>query len=120
MPYIDGFVVPVPAGKRDAYLEAARKGWSAFQRFGALHMVATRSNKIADGEKTDLRRAVLAEAGKIIAFSWIVWPGKATREAAREKMMTDPEMADVGDMPFDARRMICGGFTPNFDLENMP
>ncbi|MDP4032338.1 MAG: DUF1428 domain-containing protein [Pseudorhodobacter sp.] len=119
MPYIDGFVVPVPDGKRDAYLEAARKGWAAFRKYGALHMVETLSDNIPDGKKTDFRRAVAAETGEIVAFSWIVWPDKATREAAWEKMMTDPEMADMGDMPFDASRMIYGGFAPIFDSENI-
>lgn len=120
MPYIDGFVIPVPAEKREAYLEAARKGWRMLQRFGALQMVETLSDHIEGGEKTDFRRAVLAEAGEIVAFSWIVWPDKATRDAAREKMMTDPEMAAMGDCPFDPSRMIYGGFTPIFDTEDLP
>ncbi|MDP1667923.1 DUF1428 domain-containing protein [Phaeovulum sp.] len=120
MPYIDGFVVPVPAGNRDAYLEAARKGWNAFQKFGALQMVETLSDNIPDGKKTDFRRAVAAESGEIVAFSWIIWPDKATRETAWEKMMTDPDMAAMGEMPFDASRMIYGGFAPIFDSEDMP
>lgn len=120
MAYIDGFVVPVPEGNRDAYLQAARKGWSLFQQLGALRMVETFSDNIPDGEKTDFRRAVAAKAGEIVAFSWIIWPDKATREAAWEKMMTDPDMAAMNDMPFDGSRMIYGGFTPIFDSEDLP
>ena len=41
---------------------------------------------------------------------------KATRDAANEKMMTDPRMAEMGaKMPFDGKRMIIGGFAPIVD-----
>jgi uncharacterized protein YbaA (DUF1428 family) len=29
-----------------------------------------------------------------------------------QKMMEDPRMPSPGDMPFDGKRMIFGGFTP--------
>ena len=43
-------------------------------------------------------------------FSWIEWPDKATRDAGMAKMMDDPRMAELGDPPFDMKRMIFGGF----------
>jgi uncharacterized protein YbaA (DUF1428 family) len=39
----------------------------------------------------------------------VVWPDKATRIAAWEKMTGDPAM-QPGDMPFDGKRLIYGGF----------
>ena len=38
------------------------------------------------------------------------FPDRATRDAANEKMMSDPRMRELGDMPFDGKRMIMGGF----------
>uniref|UniRef100_UPI0035685E63 DUF1428 domain-containing protein n=1 Tax=Phaeovulum sp. TaxID=2934796 RepID=UPI0035685E63 len=115
-----GFVVPVPADKRDAYLASARMGWKIFKKYGARQMVETLSDDIPEGELTDFKRSVAAKPGEIVAFSWIVWPDKATRNAGMEKMMKDPEMAAMSDMPFDMKRMIYGGFIPIFDSEGAP
>uniref|UniRef100_UPI003564C8EE DUF1428 family protein n=1 Tax=Phaeovulum sp. TaxID=2934796 RepID=UPI003564C8EE len=52
MTYIDGFVVPVPADKRDAYLASARMGWKIFKKYGARQMVETLSDDIPEGELT--------------------------------------------------------------------
>jgi len=30
-------------------------------------------------------------------------------------MMSDPRMAEIGEMPFDGKRMIFGGFEPMVD-----
>ncbi len=120
MTYIDGFVVPVPADKRDAYLAAARMGWNVFKKYGALRMVETLSDDIPDGKLTDFKRSVAAKPDEIVAFSWIIWPDKPTRNAGMEKMMKDPEMDAMSDMPFDMTRMIFGGFIPIFDSEEMP
>ena len=49
-----------------------------------------------------------------MAFSWVEWPNKATRDAAMKKMMEDPRMdpSNPGNppIPFDGKRMIFGGF----------
>ena len=42
-------------------------------------------------------------------MSWIVWPDKATCDAAWQNLENEPEMAMM-KMPFDGRRMIFGGF----------
>jgi uncharacterized protein YbaA (DUF1428 family) len=39
------------------------------------------------------------------------------RDAANQKMMTDPRMRAMGEqMPFDGKRMIFGGFMPILDV----
>ena len=46
-------------------------------------------------------------------FSFIVFESRAQRDAVNEKVMADPRLKDMMDMksmPFDAKRMIYGGF----------
>lgn len=109
MSYIDGFVAPVPNGNRDAYKQSASKVWPMFKEFGALHMVECWGDDVPDGKMTDFKRAVQAQGDETVVFSWIVWPSKDVRDAAGEKMRTDPRMKDM-EMPFDGKRMIYGGF----------
>ncbi|BCV60439.1 hypothetical protein TUM17386_01100 [Shewanella algae] len=46
-----------------------------------------------------------------MVVSWIVWPDKATRDKGMQFIMTDPSVPEtLGDMPFDGKRMIWGGF----------
>lgn len=69
-----------------------------------------------DGQHTDFRMAVKAEAGEKIVFSWIIWPSKEAADAAETAMHTDPDMQMPGEMPFDGKRMIFGGFAPIYTL----
>ncbi len=112
MTYIDGFVVPVGAGKKEAYRKMAAEAAPLFQEYGALAVVECFEDDVKDGKVTDFRRAVAAEPGEQIVFSWIVWPDKATRDAANKKLMEDPRMKPTGEVPFDMQRLIMGGFTP--------
>ena len=63
-----------------------------------------------DGKVTGFKLAVKAEAGENVVFSWIVWPSKAVRDEGNAKVMKDPRMQQIKDMPFDGKRMIFGGF----------
>ncbi len=112
MTYVDGFVIPVPEGKKQAYLELAQKAAPIFKEHGALSVVECWGNDLPDGKTTDFRMAVKAEAGENIVFSWITWPSKEARDAGNAKAMADERMAmgGSGAMPFDGKRMVFGGF----------
>lgn len=118
--YVQGFVIPVPEGNKDAYREVARKFWEIAKDYGALSQVECWEADVKDGTTTDFRMAVKAESGEKIVFSWSTWPDRATADAAHEKLMADPRMEtefgapDGSDMPFDGKRMIIGGFDPLF------
>jgi uncharacterized protein YbaA (DUF1428 family) len=112
MSYVDGFVIPVPADKKDDYRKMATKAASVFKEHGATHIVECWGDDVPDGKVTDFKRAVKAEAGENVVFSWIVWPSKKARDEGNKKVMADPRMQPdaIPDMPFDAKRMIFGGF----------
>mgnify|MGYP000020552278 CR=1 FL=1 len=113
--YVMGAVLAVPEGKEAEYLEMARWMGDMFIEFGALEVTENWEDDIKDGEHTDFRRAVAAEPGEKIVFSWIVWPDKASSDAAHERMMQDERMqGPPTDMPFDGKRMIYGSFRQIF------
>ncbi|WP_230530533.1 DUF1428 domain-containing protein [Microvirga roseola] len=109
MSYIDGFVIPVPDGNREAYRAVAAKAAPIFKEYGALRIVECWGDDLPDGKVTDFKGAVKAEAGENVVFSWIVWPSKEVRDEATPKVMNDPRLAEP-DMPFDSKRLIYGGF----------
>ena len=114
MSYVQGFVVPVPSKNKQAYKELATKAAEVFQEYGAEHVVECWGAEVPEGKTTDFRRAVKLEEGETVVFSWIVWPSKEVCDAASKKAMEDPRM-QTGDMPFDGKRMVWGGFDPILD-----
>lgn len=122
MPYIDGFVIPVPTANKEKFIEHARKGDAVFMELGALRILECWGDDVPGGNVTDFRRAVQAKDDETVVFSWIEWPDKATRDAGMAKIMelakTDPRMnQETNPMPFDGRRLIYGGFAPVLTLE---
>ena len=116
MGYADGFVLPVPEGNKEAYREFAEKAWKMFQEHGALRVVEAWGDDVPDGKVTDYRRAVKAEVGENVVFSWIEWPSKAARDEGWAKFMADERLkANHDNMPFDGQRMFWGGFAPIVD-----
>lgn len=108
--YIDGFVTPVAAGtSKEAYRAFAGKMAPVLKEHGAIRVVEAWGDDVPDGKVTDFRRAVQAEGGETVVFSWIEWPDKPTRDAGMAKVMEDPRM-HAEPMPFDGKRLIYGGF----------
>jgi uncharacterized protein YbaA (DUF1428 family) len=111
--YINGFIIPVPEGKKAEYKDIAEKFWEIAKDFGALSQVEAWEADVKDGQVTDFRRAVNLQPGEKVVFAWMTWPDRATADSSHERMMTDPRMKQFGDtMPFDGKRMIFGGFEP--------
>lgn len=117
MTYVEGFVAAVPAANREAYRRHAAGAAPIFKEFGVRRMVENWGDDVPDGKVTDFRGAVKATGDEVVVFSWFEYPDKATRDAANERIMTDPRMKDLGaSMPFDGKRMIFGGFASLLDI----
>ena len=114
---IDGFVVPVPADKKEAYRAMAAKGAELFREFGATRIVECWGDDLPDGKVTGFKLAVQASGDENVVFSWIEWPSKAVRDEGNAKVMKDPRMQQFKDMPFDGKRMFFGGFQPLLDTQ---
>jgi uncharacterized protein YbaA (DUF1428 family) len=125
MSYIDGFVIAVPAANRQKFIDHAQHFDAMFLELGATRIVECWGDDVKAGKVTDFRRAVDAKDDEAVAFSWVEWPDKATRDTAMarmdELMKTDPRWdPSKNPMPFDGMRMIYGGFEPVVDLGSNP
>jgi uncharacterized protein YbaA (DUF1428 family) len=110
--YVCGLVIPVPEQNVEAYRRWAENGAAFFREYGCLEIVECWEDAVPTGQQTDFRRAVAAQDGEKIVFTWQVWPDKASFEAAEARMHEDPRMDSAGDPPFDASRLILGCFSP--------
>lgn len=109
--YVDGFVIPVPVGKKEDYRKLAELAAPIFREHGALAVVECWGDDVPVGELTSFPRAVQCREGETVVFSWIIWPSREARDAGNEKAMNDPRMQmPDGGIPFDSKRMIFGGF----------
>jgi len=56
---------------------------------------------------------VKLKPNETVCFSWIVYKSRRDGDHINAKVMSDPRLADMMDaksLPFDAKRMIYGGF----------
>ncbi|MEZ0244996.1 MAG: DUF1428 domain-containing protein [Sphingomonas sp.] len=113
--YVDGYVIPVPADKKDAYRAMAEKVSGMFKEFGALRVVEGWGDDTQDGKLTDYNRATLKKPDEKVVYSWVEWPDKATRDAGWGKLMEDERMKEQPEPVFDGKRMMWGGFAPILD-----
>ncbi len=120
MPYVDGFVVPVPKKNLDAYRKLARKAGKIWMELGALEFRECVADDVKPGKWTSFPQSVKLKPDEVVVFSYIVYRNRAARDKINKKIMEDPrlnEMMAGKDMPFDGKRMIYGGFETLVDLK---
>ncbi|MBB6178543.1 DUF1428 domain-containing protein [Pseudorhizobium flavum] len=111
MAYVDGFIVPVPKAKLEAYKEMARTAGDVWMEHGALSYVECIGDDIPYGEMTSFPRSVQATEEETVVFSWITYKDRASRDEILAKVMADPRLAgEDWKQVFDGKRMIYGGF----------
>ena len=113
MPYVDGYVIPIPRKNVKAYMAIAKKAAKIWCEHGALEY----SESV--GEDMDCKwgmpfpKMLDLKPGETVVFAWITYKSRAHRDRVNAKVMKDPRipaMMDESNMPFDSKRMVYGGF----------
>ncbi len=112
-PYVDGFLLAIPADKIEAYRAHAEKASHIWREHGAL---SYHECVIDDAHIEGMRsftEAAGAKEGEVAVLAWATFASREARDEANAKIMTDPRIAamiDQGKDLFDCTRMIYGGF----------
>jgi uncharacterized protein YbaA (DUF1428 family) len=113
MPYVDGFIVAVPKKNLDAYVRMAKRSEKVWREHGALDYREWVADDVKVGKRTSFPRSVKLKPDETVVFSWITYKSRAHRDRVNKKVMADKRLADMMNpktLPFDAKRMIYGGF----------
>jgi uncharacterized protein YbaA (DUF1428 family) len=110
--YVDGYVVPVPTAKLDAYRQLAHEAGQVWRDHGALAFVECVAEDVKPGTHTSFPQAVKLEPDETVVFSWIVFASRAERDRINAAVMEDARMKEwhARGPIFDGKRMFWGGF----------
>lgn len=113
MYYVDGFVVPVPKNKLNAYRKLAKLASKVWREYGAIEYVECVADDVKKGKRTSFPRSVKLKTNEVVIFSYIVYKNRAQRNKINKQVMKDKRMKEACDpknLPFDGKRMFWGGF----------
>jgi uncharacterized protein YbaA (DUF1428 family) len=113
MAYVDGFLLPMPKKKIQAYRRLAQKAGKIWKEYGALDYKECVGDDLFIKGAKPFPRQLKVKPGETVVFSWIVYRSRAHRDRVNKKVMSDPRLASMMDpkaMPFDVKRMVYGGF----------
>lgn len=116
MPYVDGFIVPVPKKNVKEYIKIAKKAAKIWKEHGALEVRECMADDVKVGKWTSFPRSVKLKPSETVVFSYILFKSRSHRDKVNAKVMKDPRLADMMNpkaAPFDGKRMIYGGFKVN-------
>ena len=119
MSYVDGFLVPVPKKNLAAYRRMSQKAGKVWREYGATDYKECVADDVKVGKSTSFPRSVKQKPVETVVFSWIQYKSRAHRDKVNAQVMKDPRlksMMDLKSLPFDAKRMIYGGFKVFVDL----
>jgi uncharacterized protein YbaA (DUF1428 family) len=111
--------LPVPKKNLQIYRRMAAKAGKIWREHGALEFRECVGDDVKPGKLTSFPQSVKLKRGETVVFSWIVFKSKSDRNRVNAKVMKDPRLAKMMNpkaMPFDAKRMIWGGFKVLVDL----
>lgn len=113
MPYVDGYVIPIPKKNVKAYLAVAKKASKVWMEHGALEYRESVGDDLNVKFGTPFPKALGLKPSETVIFAWVVYKSKAHRDKVNAKVMKDPRIAAMmspEEMPFDDKRMQMGGF----------
>ena len=113
MPYVDGFLLPVPKKNVKLYRRIAQQAGKIWRQHGALEFRECVGDDLKPKMGMPFSRTVRLKPSETVVFSWIIFKSRTHRDRVNAKVMKDPRMAKMmekGPMPFDEKRMAYGGF----------
>ncbi len=111
MPYVDGYVLPVPKNKLMAYVRMAQGGEKMWRKHGALDYKECVGDDLKTKWGSTFSRMLKLKPGETVVFSYVVFKSRAHRDRVNAKVMKEmTESPMPEDMPFDIKRMVYGGF----------
>ena len=118
MPYVDGFLLAVPKRKIALYRQISRRAGKIWREHGALEYRECAGDDLNTKMGRSFAKAAGLKSGETAVFSWIVYRSRAERNRVNRKVMKDPRMLKMMNvpMPFDVKRMSMGGFKVIVDL----
>jgi uncharacterized protein YbaA (DUF1428 family) len=119
MPYVDGFVIPIPKKNLAAYRRMAAAAGKIWMEFGALEYRECIGDDLNVKWGLPFTKLAKTKPSETVVFSWIVYKTKAHRDSVNAKIMKDPrilKMMKNKKPPFDDKKMAYGGFKTIVDL----
>jgi len=112
MKYVDGFLLPVPKKKLQAYRRMAQKAGKVWREHGALDYMECVGDDLNNKWGVKFPKVTKLKPGETVVFSYIVYKSRAHRDRVNAKVMKDKRITDSMNqaMPFDMKRMAYGGF----------
>ena len=112
MPYVDGYLLPVPKTKVAQYRAIARKAGKIWREYGALEYRECVGDDLDTQHGTPFSKQLKLKPNETVIFAWIIFKSRAHRDRVNAAVMKDPRLGDMDpkSMPFDVKRMSWGGF----------
>jgi uncharacterized protein YbaA (DUF1428 family) len=112
-------VLAVPKKNLEVYRRMSQKAGKVWRDHGALEYRECAGDDLKVKGTKSFLTLVKPKPGETVVFSWVVYKSRAHRDRVNAKVMKDPRLANMMDpksMPFDAKRMVFGGFKVLVDL----
>jgi uncharacterized protein YbaA (DUF1428 family) len=110
MPYVDGFVIPMPKKSLAAYKKLAALACKVWMEHGALSYFETIGEDMTAPCGVPMSKLAKTKPSETVVFAWIVYKNKAARNRINKAVMKDPRIVANMNCPFDVKRMGYGGF----------
>jgi len=112
MRYVDGYVLPMPKKRVEAYRRMARKAGKIWKEHGALEYFECAGDDLNIKGMLTFPKLCRIKPGETVFFSFIVYRSRGHRDRVNAKVMKDPRIAKMVQemMPLDMKRMAYGGF----------
>ena len=117
MTYVDGFLLPIPADKKDEYRKMAETAGKIWIEHGALSYKECIGDDVAIPDMVQFPKVIGANDNEVTVFAFIVFKSREHRDEVNAIVMADPRLKmEIQDMPFDMKRMAYGGFKTVVDF----